>query len=170
MEYVGLAFPSREMQFINDELTAAAAKSDLKLIPQINSNIDIEVRGGVSSFISAYDIALLQIVRYSALNKNITSSDISQNLAEYFKRKSSADLIDFLFNNKHLLPTNYFLIFAFEWHDGDFVRYNKTHVDTLGNFFLSNNSWYFWLYDFEKKYSIPNLDIPLIIEIDNKIE
>ena len=140
---------------------------DLKLIQQENGNIDTEVQDGVLSFVQQFNLLLFKIIKLSTSKGNLTSSDVSQNLINYFLGQDKSILLEFLIANRNLLPRKYFVIFAFEWHNGELCRYKKIRRNDLIKYFLDNNSWYLWLYDYKKNYEKPNLDIPLVLEIDN---
>jgi len=139
----------------------------LKLIHEENENIDPEVQYGVISFAQQFNLLLFKIIKLSTSKKKRTSSDVSQNLINYFLGQDKSTLVEFLTANRNIFPRKYFLVFAFEWHKGEFCRYKKIKRNDLSKYFLDNNSWYLWLYDYIKDYEKPNLDIPLVLEIDN---
>lgn len=167
MEYISLAIP-KETGDIVSTIEIKSNNYDLKLVHQTVENIDEEVRSGMLSLINCFNLLMFKIIKLSTSNKNSTSSDINQNLINFFLGKEKSNLIDFLTINRNILPQKYFIIFAFEWYEGELCRYKKIRINELSNYFIENNSWYLWLYDYTKNYEIPDLDIPLILEIDNE--
>lgn len=166
MEYIAIGIIKEEKQ-LTSKLEIDANQYDLKLIQQVNEEIDKEVQDGVLSFMRRFNLLLFKIIKLSNSKENHTSSDVSQSLIDYFIGQDKSSIIEFLTDNRNILPRKYFLIFAFEWHKGELCRYKKIKSKDLGKYFLDNNSWYLWLYDHLKDYDKPNLDIPLVLEIDN---
>lgn len=167
MEYISLAIP-KETDCMVSELEINSKEYDLKFLYQEGEDIDTEVRSAIFSLINCFNVLILKIIKLSTSNRNTTSSDVNQNLVNYFLGKESSNLIEFLIVNRNILPQKYFIIFAFEWNEGEPCRYKKIRINELSNYFLENNSWYLWLYDYVKDYEKPDLDIPLILEINNE--
>jgi|JI10StandDraft_1071094.scaffolds.fasta_scaffold289480_1 hypothetical protein len=167
MEYIAIGIIKEEESQLTSKLKKCSNDYDLLLIKQGFSNIDIEVQDGVFSFLGHFNLSLFKIIKLSSSGENLTSSDVSQNLINYFLHQEKCKLIEFLIANKDLLPKKYYLVFAFEWHKGELCRYKKIGRSDLSNYFINNNSWYLWLYDFAKNYEKPNMDVPLVLEIDN---
>ena len=166
MQYIAIAIPQEQKDIVS-EIESNSISFDLRFIHQELETTDEEVRGGVYSFANRFNLLVLKTLKLSTSRENNTSSDINQNLINYHLREERSLLIDFLIKYKGTLPKKYFIIFAFEWHEGDPCRYKKIKNDELSDYFLKNNSWYLWLFDYLKDYESPNLDIPLILEIDN---
>lgn len=170
MEYIALAVPKGINKYSDLKFEKISSERNLKFIQQSDiNNIDSEVKDGVLEFVEYFDLNVFQIIKLSTPIIDISSIGISQNLINYYLGREQAVLIDFLMDYKSLFPERYYIIFAFEWHKGELCRYKNLNIDKLADYFSENNSWYLWLYDYSKNYQMPNLDIPLIIEIENKL-
>jgi hypothetical protein len=167
MEYIALGLFREEEKHVTSNLIINSNEFDLKLIQQDHGNIDIEVQDGLISFMQQFNLLLLKILKLSTSKVNFTSSDVNQNLINYFLGQDKSNLLEFLTANRNILPRKYYIVFAFEWHKGELCRYKKIRSNHLTKYFSDNNSWYLWLYDYEKDYEKPILDIPLVLEIDN---
>lgn len=169
MDFIALGLKKSEPVKVTNYLKKEASNYDLKLVSKDKEvEIDEEVRSGVESFASTLDLSLLKIIKQSTQNKNTTSSDIDGELVDLFlERIEKCNLIEFLVNNKNHLPNKFYIIFAFEWYAKEPCRYKELKIDDLYDHFSNHNSWYLWYYNFERKIYHPDLDIPLILEINN---
>jgi hypothetical protein len=167
MEYIAIGIFKEEEHLIS-KIGINSNDYDLKFVREENENVDPEVQYSIISFAQQFNLLLYKITKLSTSEINHTSSDVSQNLINYFLENDKSILLDFLTIKKNILPKKYFLIFAFEWHENELCRYKKIKANDLKKYFSENNSWYLWLYNYAKDYETPNLDIPLILEIDNE--
>lgn len=166
MQYIAIGYRSCDKIDL-EKLEYEAGNHDLKVVPCDNDQIDPEVRNGVVSFIKAFDLQPLQLIRLSTEKQDQTSGGVDQNLFEYSMGQAEPNLIKFLHSSKDILPLKYYLIFAFEWNKNQPVRYREFCLDELSEFLFKNGSWYFRLYDFLHNSFTSELDFPLIVEIEN---
>lgn len=164
------------------EFTAIAFKEQisLNLFELINSSFekhgfivskeekwDSEIQQGITSFLEASSLKTVLTIKYSEILKKETGFEsISEELTEYFITQRKSPFLDLLVKNFEIFPQKYYVIFAFEWHQKDKIRFKKMNLHEFKNYFKENNSWYLWLYDYLNNFEQAELDIPIIFEID----
>ena len=167
MEYICLGIPIGE-DFNFSKLETLSINYDLKILSQTSEDIDEEVKKGLLSYANFFKLSIFKVIKFSKSKQNSTSNEIGQDLINNSLDKENSDISKFLILNKCLLPKKYYIIFAYFWDDEELCRYKKLKIGDLNNFFIENISWNLWLFNWKKNYFIPDLEMPLVLEIDNE--
>lgn len=168
MEFTAIAF-KEQISLNSFELIKSSSKKH-GFITSKECKWDSEIEKGLTSFLKALSLETLLIIECSeSMKKETGFNSVSQELTDYFFVQKSSLFLDFLIKNIDILPKNYYLIFAFEWHERDKIRFEKINICNLKGYFKENNSWYLWLYDYLNNFEQAELDIPIIFEVDNTL-
>jgi hypothetical protein len=169
MEYIAIGLKQKINEKELAEVFAAAQKYNIKLVLDAQLNIDPEVSGGLRSFSESANLQNILLCTSNSTQKfGPTSNEISQGLEEFFFNVKNSDLLDFLTNCNDLFSDEYFLMFAFEWHKDDLIRYDRINYSQLKEYFKQNHNWHLWLYNYRKGFHQPDLDTPLVLNIISK--
>ncbi len=174
---------SENLTNISNKVSVAAHSAGyypIEITEPINDNeaLHCEVRLGVSQFyhsMSCNYMIYLNCLPKSNKKVKYSCSEISDDLSDYFvkvKKKS-----DFLFFIKELsevlsidLTEEFYIIFADEWDENQDIRLIETDLKGMDNYFSTNHSWYFSLYDVSQKCYVirHSFYIPLAFKITHK--
>jgi hypothetical protein len=168
MQYIALAFKDKNSSLKYPALlTGAAQKYGLEIIDDTQGERDEEVREGLAAFKAALE--LTGIFSLSFQKNNLTDpNDIPDELFRCYTEGRPSRFLTFLSECAPVLPRSFYLICAFEWRADDLIRFQKIILKDVEGYFKKNNSWYRWLYNYRTQTYQPDLDTPLIFEIENK--
>ncbi|AEA43185.1 hypothetical protein [Fluviicola taffensis] len=164
MQFIGIGFKNSDavnLNFIRDK----AAKYDLLASKIISEGGFIE---GLTDFSSHFELDCLQLAAFNADDRKASSRQISDELSEFNRVSKESSFLNFLSHEKDGFPDVYYVIFACDWNQADPTRLVRLASNELKTYFKFNNSWYLWLYNYSAKRYYPKLDLPLVLEINNK--
>ncbi|MEE9372813.1 MAG: hypothetical protein V3V00_07135 [Saprospiraceae bacterium] len=132
------------------------------------SRMDPEIEKGVNHLSKHKD---LEVVQYDLQDETVfTSNNLSQDLIKPFIDQGDSLFLKYLEQIQIYLPNRYYLVFGFEWYEADRIRFISLKGSDLTDYFSKNNGWNLMLYSIENDEFYPDLDVPLIIEVDNSQE
>ena len=172
MQYVGLGI--ERSLFINiDQFMVKCLENGLILENDHHFDLDEEVQIGLKTFCNYFRIDSFRFRdRSNKGNKfNGSSDSISLDIANiHLIAGHNSKFLSFLSSNRHLLPKNFFLIFADIWamEELDFkIRYLKADFNDINKYFNKNIGWEMILYDFKLGCPAFHYNVPLIFEVTN---
>lgn len=169
LNYIALAIKNTELSKHLTQLELLGKEFDIKLIANNGiASIDTEIAEGLNAFSHKFELTAVQATRLSTYSKSTTSSSIAESLTNLFLKGEKSNFVDFILSAKQYLPNEFYLVFAFEWGQGEYVRFINMELSELEEYFKCNNGWELWLYDYVKDFYVADLDTPLIIRISNK--
>lgn len=164
MQFIGVGF--RKTDVVNVELIRdKAAEYDLLTSKTFSEG---EFKEGLEDFGLQFELEYLQFSAFNEDTRKASSRQISDELSEFHRVSAECGFLNFLSNEKAMLPEVYYLVFACDWKQADPTRLVRLAGNELKTYFKFNSSWYLWLHNYSAKRSYPELGVPLVLEITNK--
>jgi hypothetical protein len=174
MQYVGLGIP-KSFNSIIQHFVNHCLQNEIAIDHDSNFDLDEENKSGLQNFCNFFDLNVYRLRGKSKRkNKFHTSSDtISNDISNiHFIPGHKSKFLTFLLSSQYLLPERFFLIFTDIWsiEELDYkIRYLKTDMAGIVEYFDSNIGWEMILYDYKTGNQAFHYNIPLIFEISNNV-
>lgn len=131
---------------------------------------ELEISDGLANFNQCFEINYsVCVFGNQPRSHGMTSTIIDEDIREAFLTKKSSKLHDFLHRlNLSLLGKvdRYYVFFAYEWYPEDRIRFVRGSLEDLDIILNNYYTWKIPLFDVKVKEIYPDLDTPLVFEMN----